>query len=239
MAFKMECPHCRRALNVTEKAFGKTVPCPSCNQPISVASSAPHSVVKTAQAVPSHSPPQAQRRPPAPAGMPPMPADMPPMPPLAPTAAIPMTAASAPSGTSSTGFLDNTSAHGASAGHASTTEAAIPLKDSGAVTALSVIGLVFGLIGMLGSFVPCLGALAFLIGIPAALASGIGLAVAYSQHAKRTFAIVALTISLIGVVISGAQYMTIVGAGKAAHDELQRMNDDLQKANRRVPPSRR
>ena len=28
------------------------------------------------------------------------------------------------------------------------------LKDSGAVTALSVIGLVFGLIGMLGSFIP-------------------------------------------------------------------------------------
>jgi hypothetical protein len=120
---------------------------------------------------------------------------------------------------------------------ASTTGTATPLKDSGTVTVLSVIGLVFGLIGMLGSLVPCLGALAFLIGIPAALASGIGLAVAYSQHAKRTFAIVALTISLIGVVISGAQYMTIVGAGKAAHDELQRMSGDLQKANKRVPPA--
>jgi len=40
------------------------------------------------------------------------------------------------------------------------------LKDSGAVTALSVIGLVFGLIGMLGSFIPCLGSLAFFVGIP-------------------------------------------------------------------------
>ena len=54
------------------------------------------------------------------------------------------------------------------------------LKDSGAVTALSVIGLVFGLIGMLGSFIPCLGSLAFFVGIPAAIASGIALAIACS-----------------------------------------------------------
>ena len=36
MAFKLDCPHCKRKLNVTEKAFGKTVPCPGCNRPIKV-----------------------------------------------------------------------------------------------------------------------------------------------------------------------------------------------------------
>ena len=36
MSFTMDCPHCMKTLNVTEKAFGKTVPCPSCNQPIDV-----------------------------------------------------------------------------------------------------------------------------------------------------------------------------------------------------------
>jgi hypothetical protein len=95
------------------------------------------------------------------------------------------------------------------------------LKESGTVTALSVIGLVFGLIAMLGSFVPCLGALAFFIGIPAALVSALGLGIAYSQDAKRTFAIVALTISLIGVVISGVQYYSIVSAGDAARRQMQ------------------
>jgi hypothetical protein len=95
------------------------------------------------------------------------------------------------------------------------------LKDSGAVTALSVIGLVFGLIGMLGSFIPCFGSFAFFIGIPAAIVSGIALAVAYSQTAKRTFAIVALTISLIGVVVSGWQYFSIISAGEAARRQLQ------------------
>lgn len=98
------------------------------------------------------------------------------------------------------------------------------LKESGTVTALSVVGFVFGIIGMLGSFIPCIGSLAFYIGIPAAVISAIGLGVAYSQNAKRTFAIVALTISLIGVVISGIQYFSIVSAGEKARQEIQRMN---------------
>ena len=36
MSFKIDCPHCKRTLNVTEKAFGKTVPCPFCSQPLAV-----------------------------------------------------------------------------------------------------------------------------------------------------------------------------------------------------------
>ncbi len=95
--------------------------------------------------------------------------------------------------------------------------------ESGAVAALSTVGLVLGLIGLLGSFVPCLGSLAFYVGIPGALASGIGLGLAYSQNAKRTFAIVALTISLMGVVISGWQYFSIMAAGERARQQLEMM----------------
>lgn len=104
------------------------------------------------------------------------------------------------------------------------------LKDSGTVTALSVIGLVFGLIGMLGSFIPCIGAIAFYIGIPAAIISAIALGIAYSQKAKNTFAIVALTISLIGVVISGWQFFSIMGAGIEAKKELERMSRPVMPA---------
>jgi uncharacterized membrane protein len=49
-----------------------------------------------------------------------------------------------------------------------------------------VIGLVFGLIGMLGSFIPCLGSLPFFVGIPAAIVSGIALAIAYARAADRS-----------------------------------------------------
>lgn len=95
------------------------------------------------------------------------------------------------------------------------------LNDSGAVVVLSVIGLVFGLIGMLGSFIPCLGSLAFFVGVPAAMASGAAIVVAYSQRAKRNLAFAALTVSLIGVVISGLQFFSISAAAGAAAEELR------------------
>lgn len=101
------------------------------------------------------------------------------------------------------------------------------LKQSGTVTALAVVGLVFGLIGMLGSFIPCLGSLAFFIGIPAALISGTALIVAYAQKAKRTFAIVALTISLIGVVVSGIQYFAIISAGEKAREAIEKAAEEM------------
>lgn len=103
------------------------------------------------------------------------------------------------------------------------------LKDSGVVTAMAVVGFVFGLIGMLGSFIPCIGSLAFYVGIPAAIISGIALGVAYAQKAKSSFAIVALTISLIGVVISGFQYFAILGAGEEIRGELQEIGEELQR----------
>jgi hypothetical protein len=112
------------------------------------------------------------------------------------------------------------------------------LKDSETVTALSVVGFVFGLIGMLGSFIPCLGSLAFYIGIPAAIVSGIALGVAYSQNAKRTFAIVALTISLVGVVISGWQYFSIISAGKKANQSMEDMARPSTRTQTETPTPR-
>jgi len=96
-------------------------------------------------------------------------------------------------------------------------------KSSGAVTALATIAFVFGLIGMLGSFIPCIGALAFYIGIPAAIVGIIALVVAKAQNAKNTFVIVALVVSLIGVAISGWQYFSIKAKGENARQEMQRM----------------
>lgn len=95
------------------------------------------------------------------------------------------------------------------------------LKSSTVVTVLSVIGCIFGAIGVLGAFIPCFGIFALFIGIPAALVSGIGLGIAYQQQAKRTFAIVALTISLIGVTISGLQFIGLTSLGHQLQQEQQ------------------
>ena len=91
MAFKMDCPHCKRTLNVTEKAFGKTVPCPGCNQPIQVpqpkvavpvavrpperpsAAAGGTGGGRTAEPSPTQLPPGMPPMPALPAGMPPVP----------------------------------------------------------------------------------------------------------------------------------------------------------------------
>jgi hypothetical protein len=57
--------------------------------------------------------------------------------------------------------------------------------------------------------------------VPAALASGAGIAVAYSQKAKRNLAFAALTVSLIGVVVSGIQYFSIAAAAGAAAESFR------------------
>lgn len=36
MSFHIACPHCSRVLSVTEKAYGKTLPCPACHRPMTV-----------------------------------------------------------------------------------------------------------------------------------------------------------------------------------------------------------
>lgn len=112
------------------------------------------------------------------------------------------------------------------------------LKDSGVVIAVSVVGFVFGLVGLLASFVPCLGALAFYVGVPAIVISGVSLFIAYNQNAKRTFSIIALTISIIGVCVSGLQYYTI----KSEANKIQRSFDQPpiqseENANKDMPYS--
>ena len=73
MSFKMSCPHCKKTLNVPEKAFGKTAPCPYCKGQIEVPRSPPQGVVPIAQAIQPPSPQQPARTTPLPTVMPPLP----------------------------------------------------------------------------------------------------------------------------------------------------------------------
>lgn len=102
------------------------------------------------------------------------------------------------------------------------------LKDSVIVTVLAVIGFVFGIISMMGSFIPCIGSLAFLIGIPAALISVISVIIARTKKAKSTFAVVSLTICLIGVFVSGFQYFSIISLGKTAEKNIEHKSQPIK-----------
>jgi len=100
-------------------------------------------------------------------------------------------------------------------------------KTSGIVTALAVVGFVFGLIGMLGSFVPIVGIFAIKICIGAALISGLSLVIAFAQNANRTFPVVALTISLIGVGMIYMQINKIESAVKSTNKFVDEMRTNL------------
>ena len=87
MSFKISCPHCMRTLNVSERAIGQTVPCPGCNQPITVPQSFQPARQTSDVAAPAWpgaaqngdvTPPVAA--PSLPPGMPPMPNGVPPPP---------------------------------------------------------------------------------------------------------------------------------------------------------------
>jgi hypothetical protein len=84
MSFKMDCPHCKRTLNVTEKAFGKTVPCPGCKQPVTLPRTIPpppvHQVATTVSPLPVARPKRVVTPQPTRSAAPPIPPELPPVP---------------------------------------------------------------------------------------------------------------------------------------------------------------
>ena len=105
--------------------------------------------------------------------------------------------------------------------------------ESGTVTALSVISMIFGTIGLLGSFIPCLGAFAIWIAIPAALCGGAAFFVAKSKGVSIGFPVAAFVVSLLGLVISSVQIMAITSAGKAANDGIKEMDRQMREDAKR------
>lgn len=103
------------------------------------------------------------------------------------------------------------------------------LRDSPTVLVLSILGTVLGSIGTLISFTIIFGILALYLSVPATLLSGTALYVAVSRHAKRTFAVVALTISLIGVVVASSQIIMFYALGTAVQTATDHMREERQK----------
>jgi hypothetical protein len=93
---------------------------------------------------------------------------------------------------------------------------------SAATTVMSVISIVFGIIGLLASFIPCFGTFAIWLALPSSVLGGIATYLAYSKAESKVFPLVALTISTIGLVISGTQIIALNGATRSIQDGIQR-----------------
>lgn len=100
--------------------------------------------------------------------------------------------------------------------------------ESGTVTALAVISIIFGTIALLGSFIPCLGALAIWIAIPAALCGAGATYLAKTKGCSIGLPVAAFIVSVLAIIISSVQIMALSSIGKAALDHAE----ELEKAAR-------
>ncbi|MHC5718393.1 MAG: hypothetical protein ACYTX0_41525 [Nostoc sp.] len=64
---------------------------------------------------------------------------------------------------------------------------------SAATTVMSVIALVFGIIRMLASFIPCFGTFAMWLALPSSVLGGIATYWAYSKAESKVFPLIART----------------------------------------------
>lgn len=101
--------------------------------------------------------------------------------------------------------------------------------ESGTATALAVVSIIFGTIGLLGSFIPCLGTAAIFVAIPAALCGAGATYIAKTKGSSIGLPVASLVVSLLGVIISGIQIMAINAVFSAADDGIKALDEELQR----------
>lgn len=89
-------------------------------------------------------------------------------------------------------------------------DAKMKLEKSISRSSISDIGFGLALIGIIATFIPLVELFAVFIAVSAVIIAAIGLAIAFYRKAKKTFAWATVALSLIGMVISGAQFINIV-----------------------------
>ena len=89
--------------------------------------------------------------------------------------------------------------------------------ESGTVTALAVVSIIFGTIGLLGSF------------IPAALCGAGATYLAKTKGCSIGLPVAAFIVSILGVVISSVQILAISGAVKVANDGVRALDAEMKK----------
>ncbi len=108
-------------------------------------------------------------------------------------------------------------------------------NQSGLVTTLAVISLVFGIIGLLGSFIPCLGAFALFISGPSLVIGVVAFFVAKSKEVGIGLSVAASTISAIGLVISLMQGAALTSVASETTKELMAMQEQAEQINDSLP----
>lgn len=86
---------------------------------------------------------------------------------------------------------------------------------------LGIAGLVLGIVAVVFSFVPCLGAYAFFPGIIAIVLSAISMSQANKANAPKGLAIAGLVCSIVGTSIAAWQWYTLNKAASAIKEGIE------------------
>ena len=92
--------------------------------------------------------------------------------------------------------------------------------------------MVLGIVGLVISFIPCLGSYGLLLTLPGVVLGAIGLSSAAKKNAPKGLAIAGLVCSIIGSVIAGYQCYVLNKATDAATDFANKLNESMNQASK-------
>ncbi len=100
---------------------------------------------------------------------------------------------------------------------------------------MAIAALVLGIVGLVISFIPCLGSYGLFLTIPGIVFGAIGLVKANKTNTGKGLAIAGLVCSIIGSVIDGYQCYVLHKTASALDEfgkELEKASKDLNKATK-------
>jgi len=103
------------------------------------------------------------------------------------------------------------------------------LKDSGVVTFVSVVGMIFGILGLIGSIVPVFGIIFIYVSVPAIAISIVSLGLAYYKKSSKTMPVVAIAISFVAILLSVFQYSALKSVGEKTKYETNILLNNMSK----------
>ena len=90
---------------------------------------------------------------------------------------------------------------------------------------MGVASLVLGIVGLVISFIPCLGMYGLFLTVPGVILGIVGLSMAAKKNGPKGLAIAGVVCSIIGTIIAGWQYKKL----SEASDSLTQLSNELSK----------
>lgn len=100
---------------------------------------------------------------------------------------------------------------------------------------MGVASLVLGIVGLVISFIPCLGMYGLFLTVPGVVLGFVGLIMAAKKNAPKGLAIAGVVCSIIGTIIAGWQYKKLSEASDSLTQMANELSAEFKKAAENAP----